>query len=338
MRDKDGAEVWVVAVRGTFMIGPNGATEPAEEQGEVCMAPKYREEPNNSSLLYDTDLPHKKLATDVLIHGHAYPPEGQPVTKIDVTLKVANINKTLRVMGDRVWEDSMFGVSLSKPRPFTKMPITYERAFGGRDETSDNPKDHGWDPRNPVGTGFATRHQHLVGKLAPNIEDPAAPLDGLRRARPASFGPIPGHWPPRVEFCGTYDAKWEEERLPLLPDDFDERFYQCAPPDQQVPSFLRGGELVELHNLSPRGLLRFRVPRVTLRFGTNFGSGDVRAHRGDLHTVILEPDIPRVILVWHTHLACHAKVLKLLSTRITVLPRVNVSEEDRASGMWMGGR
>jgi hypothetical protein len=336
VRDKDGAEVWVVAVRGTFVIDPDGATEPAEEQGEVCMAPRYRGEPNKSSLLYDADLPHKKVATDVLLHGHARSPAGQPVTEMNVTLKVANINKTLRVIGDRVWENSIFGVRPSEPRPFSEMPITYERAFGGRDETSDDPKDHSWDPRNPVGTGFATRSSHRVGKPAPNIEDPAAPLGGWNRARPAGFGPIPGHWTPRVMYCGTYDAKWEEERLPLLPDDFDERFYQCAPPDQQVPGFLHGGEFVELHNLTPAGMLRFRLPRVTLRFASYFGPQDIRAHRGVLHTVILEPDVPRVILVWHTHLPCHTKVLKLLSTRISVVRRINVSAEDRASGMWMG--
>lgn len=336
VRDRDGAEVWLVAVRGTFLIGPTGVTKPAEEQPEVVMAPKYREEPTNSSLLYDTDLPHKKVATDVLLHGHAYAPGGKPVTEVDVTLRVDNIKKTLRVVGDRVWENGVVGVKLSKPEPFTKMPITYERAYGGRDETAADTKEHSWEPRNPVGTGFATRAEHLLGKPGPNIEDPIAPMSAMKRPRPAGFGPIPGHWPPRTDFCGTYDAKWEEERLPLLPDDFDDHFYQSAPLDQQVPDFLRGGELVELHNLTPKGLLRFRLPRVRLRFLTRFGLDDFQVHRGLLHSVIVEPDVPRVIMVWHTHLPCHPKVLKLLDTRITVVPRINVSAQARASGMWMG--
>jgi hypothetical protein len=36
-----------------------------------------------------------------------------------------------------------------------------------------------------------------------------------------------------------------------------------------------------------------------------------------LHTVIIEPDTPRVSLVWQTTLQCHAKVLKLDFTRVT---------------------
>ena len=64
--------------------------------------------------------------------------------------------------------------------------------------------------------------------------------------RPAGFGPIARHWSPRVKFAGTYDAKWKQERLPLSPADFDDRFYLCVPEDQQAPSYLKGGEPVEL--------------------------------------------------------------------------------------------
>src|SRR5262249_29783140 len=305
--------------------GPNGETIPVEEQDEVCLVPKFRGEPNSSSLLYDTDLPHKKVATDVLLHGHAYAPYGKPVADIEVGLKLANINKKLRVVGDRIWEKSPFGLKLSRPGLFTKLPITYERAYGGRDESAADPKQHTWEPRNPVGVGFAARDDSLVGKRGPNVEDPAAPIGGMKRPRPAGFGPIPSHWPPRTDFRGTYDAKWEAERLPLLPDDFDDRFYQCAPPDQQVPGFLSGGEAVELLNLTPSGALKFRLPRVTLQFVTSFGGADTKVHRADLHSVILEPDVPRVIMVWHTHLPCHTKVLKLRQTSISVLPRLNVS-------------
>ena len=35
-----------------------------------------------------------------------------------------------------------------------------------------------------------------------------------------------------------------------------------------------------------------------------------------MHTVILEPAVMRVSLVWHSALPCHPKVHKLLKTRI----------------------
>lgn len=337
VRDKDGAEVWLVAVKGTFLINPDGSMQLSEDQEEACLAPKFRGVPGESSLLYESDLVHKKSSTDVILQGSAYAPGGEPVTEVDVTLKVATISKTLRVIGDRVWRDSLLGMKMSKPQPFTQMPLSYERAFGGMDKVSDNPKHHGWDLKNPVGVGFAKHAVHLIEKPAHNIEYPKPPIRYLKSyPDPAGFGPIAGHWSPRVKFAGTYGEKWEKERQPLLPEDFDERFHQCAPQDQQVPGFLKGGELVELYNLTPNGFLSFRLPRVTLAFETDFGNKGTEEHRAALHTVIIEPDVPRVMMVWHTHLPCHHKVQKLLRTTINMKKRIHVSEQDLASGIWIG--
>jgi hypothetical protein len=337
VRDKNGAEVWLVAVKGTFLIGPDGLTHLADDQMEVYLAPKFQGKPDQSSLLYESDLVHTKSSTDVILQGHAYTPREQLNTEVDVTLKVVNINKTLRVIGDRIWQDSLLGLKMSKPKPFTKMPLTYERAFGGTDQTSENPKHHGWEPRNPVGSGFATRMEHLVGKPAPNIEDPKSLIRNWKdRPRPLAFGPIAGHWSPRIKFAGTYDEKWKKERLPLLPEDFDERFYQCAPEDQQVPGFLKGGELVELHNFTPSGFLWFRLPCARLSFTTYFDDFDEKEHYAVVHTVIIEPDVPRVIMVWHTNLPCHHKVQKLLNTAINLDGLIHVSEQDLASDTRIG--
>jgi hypothetical protein len=319
VRDREGAEVWLVAVRGTFAINPDGSTVPAEQQEESCLVPTYRGEPGKSSLIYDTDLLHTKPTTDILLHGHAYSPEGKPTVKVDVTMKVGPIAKTLRVVGDRVWRTGVLSPATSDPEPFEKMPITYERAYGGADLKSDDPRKHDWDRRNPVGTGFAVVPEHLIGEKVPNIEDPRDSIRSwIGRPSPAGFGPIPPDWMPRVKWAGTYDEKWEKDRLPLLPEDFDDRFYLCAPQDQQAPHFLRGGEDVELVNLTPDGSLRFRLPRVALGFSTRFSNGEKVVHRGMLHTVIIEPDVPRVLLVWHTQLPCHPKVLKLEETTISL--------------------
>jgi hypothetical protein len=104
--------------------------------------------------------------------------------------------------------------------------------------------------------------------------------------------------------------------MPLVPLDFDDRYYQCAPVEQQVPGHLRGGEPVELYNLTPDGALRFSLPRVYLAFSTRIGR-QVVGHRAKLHTVILEPDGPRVMMVWHTSLMCHGHDHELELTRVT---------------------
>jgi len=305
-----------VAVKGTFIIKADGKTEIAQQQEKVLLVPRYVGDPTASSLLYESDLDYTKPTTDIILHGHAYAPHGKPTRQVDVKVKIANVAKTLRVFGDRLWKMGLLGPKMTDPEPFLRTPLTYERAFGGVDQWSEDPKKHDWERRNPVGTGFAVKAEHLVGRRVPNVEDPRALISSWKdRPRPAGFGPIARHWSPRIELAGTYDARWEKERLPLLPEDFNERFFQCAPADQQAQSYLEGNELVELHNLSPEGLMRLRLPRIALGFRTRL-SGKIVDHRGELHTVILEPDVPRVIMVWHAMLPCHGKKLSLESTTI----------------------
>lgn len=315
-RDRDGGEVWLVAVRGTFRIHPDGSTTVAEEQDPVVLAPKYRGDPTGSGLLYDTDFFLTKPATDVLLHGHAYAPGGEPAARVDVTMRVGEVSKTLRVIGDRVYEKSAFGVAVGSVQPFRRMPITYERAYGGREPAPPaNPDLPQFEARNPVGTGYAP----VPGKLAPNVEYPGLSLGN----KPAGFGPIPPHWNPRVKYAGTYDEAWRKERLPLYPKDLDDRFFLCSPEDQRPKDFLRGGEPVELLNLTPGGRLAFVLPRVALGFETAFRGGDRVRHRGRLHTVVLEPGVPRVILVWRMELPCHARGLKLQETVVELKRVIN---------------
>lgn len=323
VRDNDGAEVWLVAVKGTFFIEPDGSTRLADRQEAVCLAPVHRGAPGASSLLYDSDLNHTKVNTDVVLNGHAYAPGGRPASQVDVRLRVAGIDKTLRVFGDRIWKRTLLGLSPGDPQPFERLPITYERAFGGRDPAPTDSPQGAWDERNPVGLGYALSREHLAGQAAPNVEYREAPIDRWsQRLAPAGFSAVASHWKPRVQLAGTYDEVWSRERQPLLPDDFDERFYQCAPADQQARGFLSGGELVELSNLTPDGALSFRLPRLTIGFKTDFEDGSSQRHPGRLHTVIVEPDVPRVMLVWHSQLSCHHKVLRLKTTHLALKPRV----------------
>jgi hypothetical protein len=313
VRHRDGGEIWLVAVKATYKIGSDGRTGLAEEQVKVFLTPQYSGEPGKSSLMYDSDLPRTKVTTDIIVNGSAYAPRGHAVGEIDVAMKVGRISKSLRIVGDRVWKSGPLGPWRSTPAvPFVTMSIIYERAFGGVDRHSRVPA---WDTRNPVGTGFAARRGHLMGRSAPNIYSIQDGIGLHRQPEPAGFGAIASEWSPRRELAGTYDNKWEAERAPLLPDDFDDRFYQCAPEDQQAAEFLKGGEHVELRNLTPNGYLSFQLPRVLLGFQSDFGLEQVD-HRCNLHTVVLEPNFPRVLMVWHSALPCHHKVTKLRRTRI----------------------
>jgi hypothetical protein len=309
-RDLHGAEVWLVAVRGTFSLDKAGNLQSAEAQAEVCRAPEYMGEPGRSSLRYAPDLVRTKLRTDVLLHGCAYAPGRRPISHVEVFLKVGPVSKRLRVWGDRIWKPSLLGPKPGAPEPFTRLPITYERAYGGT-VLGNAPGQILQEVRNPVGIGLVP----APGAPLPNVEYPEHPVGTKEWKYPAGFGPIPPDWSPRRELAGTFDAAWEQRRMPLLPLDFQDTHFQCAPEDQQAPDFLRGGEEVLLEGLTQEGVWRFRLPRITLGFRTRINGGTVD-HRAELHTVILEPDSRRVTLVWQTALPCHHTLYSLEQTTV----------------------
>ncbi len=103
--------------------------------------------------------------------------------------------------------------------------------------------------------------------------------------------------------------------MPLVPEDFDDCYHQCAPDDQQAQGHLEGGEPVELRNLTPEGLLRFQLPRVPLGFMTRL-AGESRHHHGTLHTVVVEPDCRRLLMLWYTEVPCHHTLYTLEGTRV----------------------
>jgi hypothetical protein len=324
VRDRDGTEIWLVAVKATFDVLPDGSTQVSKEQPPVLRLPEHHGEPGKSSIKYDADLVLTKTTTDVIVVGHAHAPGGHAVAQLDVGFRVGGVQKILRVTGDRAW--GTFGAT--SPQPFASMPLVYERAYGGADARSKAPE-RDWDWRNPVGTGFVVDGSHADGVALPNVEYPKEAVGSWKdRPPPAGFGPVAGHWQPRVALAGTYDDHWMKTRQPLLAEDLDDRYFQCAPVDQQTPSFLRGGEAVALLNLRPGGgTLRFALPKVYLGFETRFYDGSREVHkRRALHTVILEPDHPRVSLVWHSALPCHFKVQKLEKTVVTMKSDVSTGE------------
>ena len=304
-RDRNGAETWLVAVKASYLINTDGSLSIGEPANPL-LSPEYAGEPGKSALRYDSDLQLSKPGTDILLHGHAWAPNGKPVSQMGVLLKVGPLEKALLVKGDRI-----FGKILSSPVPFSRMPLTYENTFGGMDDS----KTYDGVPHtftgNPLGTGFAVKKKNLKGKKRPNIEYP-----NNVKNRPACFGPLPVSWMPRAGYGGTYDEKWLTEKAPLLPNDFDDRYFHCAPLDQQVPGCLKGGEPVEIYGMSSLGPLKFKLPVPDLTFKTVLGR-KVHEHKAKLHTVIFEPDIPAFSMVWHTALNCHNQDHMLEKTIIT---------------------
>ncbi|MDY0743286.1 DUF2169 domain-containing protein [Paucibacter sp. R3-3] len=313
VRSRTGAEIWVLAVRGTFDVLANGRVAVSARQSPPALGPVHFGDPATSSLRFDSDFHMAKPTTDILLHGHAYAPAGRPATRVDVTMRVGDVEKTLRVTGDRVFGQGLFGTGYGPAQPFERMPLRYERAYGGLAGNGDDP--HQVEPLNPLGTGFAPQ----PGARAPNL----AYQGREDKGPPACFGPLPPHWPQRLAHAGTYDEVWCRDRLPLYPDDLDDRFFLSAPRDQWPLAHLRGGEPVSLYNLDPTGLLQFALPRLAFRFETHFRGRQPVLHRGTLNSVILEPDLRQVCMVWHSALPAHADVHRLERTFVRQLNMIN---------------
>lgn len=270
--DRDGEKLCAM-VKATFELPavPARGARSTSRDGPFEIAPKARRrglrpadvpwgDPAVSSIRYPADFCLRKPGTDVVVVATAYAPEGKAVPRFDVGVRAGPLSKVLRVCGLRVWEAG--GRGLSAPRNLTQLEMRYDFAFGGCDATDlERIVEH---PHNPVGRGIASDVASLTHKPGPQIEDPGFPIENVsHRHPPAGICAIGRHWEPRRGLWGTYDARWVEERAPLLPADFDDRANLCASPGLSSRTPFRGGEEVSLSNLHRGGGgLSFTLPRV----------------------------------------------------------------------------
>lgn len=303
--NEKGADTIYVIVRATFNIGK--AFTLADEQAPPTVADVYWEKPGGSSVRYASDMHLGKVATDIVMLGHACAPNQQEVTELDVNLAVGAVSKTVRVYGDREWRDG----SITRPVPFKAMPIVYEKAYGGAYFADGQLVDV--EPRNPVGRGFmgGRKDTEMNGVPLPNLEDPHQLIRNPNdQPAPACFGFCAPHWLPRATFAGTYDAAWKKTRAPFLPDDFDMRFHSMAHPDLIYPGYLVGGEPVAITNMHPQSAFRFDLPIVNLIARVHFAQR-VEEPEFSLETVILEPNQRKLSMVWRSATSCDKEMLKV---------------------------
>jgi hypothetical protein len=301
--DREAQPLLVLVVKATFRIEGSEKMKLAENQVPVNLGGQYWGDPDKSSYKYEPEGALFKPATDVALIGHAYGQPGQ--AHVMVSFQVGPVQKAVRVTGDRCWIRVLGIVCKTEPKPFEKIPLTYERAFGGWDRSRKNPALQRFEPRNPVGTGYHSwRGKFEEGAALPNLEDPRHPIRWYhQKPCPVGFGFTSPHWQPRARFAGTYDARWQKERMPALPKDFDFRYFNAASPGLTAPGFLRGDEPVLVENASPERRLYFNLPgvppppcQVELR------GGSTRPVQTVLDTVIVNTDERLLVLIWRGNL------------------------------------
>ena len=132
-----------------FSIGPTGRLKLAEKPPAIPLCGEFFGDPAETSPKYEPQAAFVKLATDVVLVGHAYAPV-PGTTAVDVGIRVGPVEKVARVTGDRTWVKSFGMIGPTSPEPFEKIPLRWERAFGGWDRTDADPARHSFEPRNTV--------------------------------------------------------------------------------------------------------------------------------------------------------------------------------------------
>ncbi|HVY47960.1 MAG TPA: DUF2169 domain-containing protein [Minicystis sp.] len=234
------------------------------------------------------DAAMPKVRGEVLVSGSAYT-RGGPRPACAPRVTIGTVDKTLYVVGDRHWVRG----APSEPVPFTEMPVTWERAFGG----------DGYAP-NPLGKGYLPRGEKPERRPLPNVEDPKRLLRSPDETLPpAGFGGYDFTWPQRQSKVGTYDAAWLREAYPAFPKDMDPSIWNTAPADQQIARTFQGDEPFSIEHMHPdEPRLEGRLPGVRARaFVTHRGKGGeaFREIATRLDTVRLFPGKKRGVVVFH---------------------------------------
>ena len=328
-KDEKNQPVFSVLVKRTYDIHSGGRVVRTEKARPFVQIDEYYDDDNPewTTVKYETDFAPFKVATDVVVIGKAYAPGGEPVPQLDATVEVAARRKTVHVTGDRHclyrWNASP---GFSEPVPFTEMPVQYDRAYGGRDNLS-NPEEPFYYPRNHSGMGVVLKNskETVEGLALPNIEDPEDLLTPDRvifekpdrwsgQPLPDGLGWFQRTWYPRCSFTGALpayvdiDTVLREETLGLVPkgqialsrqfklSSFDVRFHSGASRGLVLP-FLSGEEIVRLTNLTPTGSLAFRLPGESPSIMLDIGLGENEL-KPFLQTVCVRLEEMQMDMVW----------------------------------------
>lgn len=271
-------------VKATFSFASKAAMTPTLPVPVRATEIRHPDNPGGS-IREPLDTAPQLGLLDVMFVGHACAPGLEPVAEMPVRLAVRTrtgamvVDKSLLVLGDRVFFP---GKPAPEPAPFTRIPLTYERAYGGPDHSA-----------NPVGVG---QFAELAGRRRlPNIVHPhSSPRAAVE---PAGFAPISIRWPQRRRLLGAIPRDVLERPIAEIPGELDMSYFQAAPADQRGRA-LDGDEWIVLEGLHPDGVFETRLPsaRGVARMYLPDGSSRPIALVAD--TLLIDGDAEQCSITW----------------------------------------
>ncbi|GGX52575.1 DUF2169 family type VI secretion system accessory protein [Saccharospirillum salsuginis] len=264
----DGQSAHVLVVKASYQSDQNGCVTPLEQSAPLCEQDQYPDDDAvGRALELASDLAPFKAGSEILLYAHAWCASPRPSVKVSAELRMDNgiqWDKSLAVIGRRVWKNTLFGATPTEPEQLSDLPIRFEYAYGGHHP--DDPDDA--CPTNPVGVGYLGRAGRRVaskGMPLPQVENPKRLMTRPNQRRePQGFGPLPSHWQPRQKaFSGMNDEKAARGDYPYdgpLP----ETAYHSAPGDQWFDRPLEGDGTLTLTGLT-KGLPEHQPLKIDLR-------------------------------------------------------------------------
>jgi hypothetical protein len=313
----EGQRSAVVAVKRTYVLPEHDGDRMrlARTQLPLLVADAVDDPTAPLAASIESDFAPAKSRCDVIVVGHVQPPAGTAPTTMQVAVQVGAMQKAVRVVGNRRWERRITGgVAASEPETIGRIPLTYAYAFGGMHTLDADGTAMDVYAPNPAGRGYAgpRARSHVVGLPLPNLEAPDAAVtrpDG--RWVPSAFGPVPRIAASRAALAGTYDAGWRDERFPEIPADFDPRFWQSAPVDQQIDP-PRGGEAVVLEQLHPeRARIECRLPRLEMPMLVLKRGNRTMEPVAQVDTLVIDIDAETVTVVWRAAIPVQRSLLEI---------------------------
>ncbi|MBW2458302.1 MAG: DUF2169 domain-containing protein [Deltaproteobacteria bacterium] len=269
----------IITAKATFCFSPGETALDTQAPFPLSLEPVVTE-----LGLLPPDLPYQVADErfEVVVLGCAHAPSQEPVTEMRVAVSVGDVRRELVVTGDRSWAVHDGHTMMSSPVPFSRMPLTWERAFGGRCkiEVDDGAFVVVADPINPAGRGYDVARdaqaqaeyleappgfpRYEYERLLPNLERPdervATPEDRPRPAcwatRPIDSGlraePLLQGMPDRV--ATAVEAGRVESAVRVLRSACDEWVIDRPP----------AAAAVTLEGLAPGGAVSFPLPQLSV--------------------------------------------------------------------------
>lgn len=164
--EQTGLKYGIIAAKATFIVHKDGTTE-IDTQDPF---PLFDADEKTDLGFLPSDLyPRRDPVFEVILLGAAYAKGHNSTPHHLVELTVGNTTRRIHVFGDRGWETPE---KISLPQSFSRIPLTYEYAFGGSCEAffDDNTILDVEDPMNKYGRGFDA--EKIARDLAAGFQAP----------------------------------------------------------------------------------------------------------------------------------------------------------------------